>query len=117
MFINTLFQGGDMERRKQKRYTKRCEVTFAINGTTYRGISSNLSLSGLFLKTRNPLVADIPLDLVVHFPDGSTSQLKGITKWASRNAVEKIKNGMGIEIIEYDPNYSGYVNSMESNDS
>ena len=105
-----------MERRKQKRFIKRCEVTVTINGTTYRGISSNLSLSGLFLRTRKPLVADTLLELIVHFPDGSTSKLKGIAQWSLRSQVDLGKNGMGIEIIEKDSIYSDYVTSIGSHD-
>ena len=100
-----------MEKRQQKRYTSRCEIEFSMNGTTYRGISSNLSLNGLFIRTRRPFTADTVIDLMVHFPNGSTSKLKGITRRAIRNPLDN-QNGMGIELIEKDSNYFDFVNSI-----
>jgi hypothetical protein len=50
---------------------------------------------------------------MVHFPNGSTSKLKGITRRAIRNPLDN-QNGMGIEIIEKDSNYFDFVNSIVS---
>ena len=102
-----------MEKRQHKRYTSRCEIEFSMNGTTYRGISSNLSQNGLFIRTRKPFTADTIIDLMVHFPNGSTSKLKGITRRAIRNPLDN-QNGMGIELIEKDSNYFDFVNSIVS---
>jgi hypothetical protein len=41
-----------MEKRQRKRFIKRCEVEFVANETTYRGISSNFSISGFFIKDK-----------------------------------------------------------------
>ncbi len=103
-----------MEKRQHKRYISRCEIEFSMNGTNYRGISSNLSLNGLFIKTRNPFPADEVINIIVHFPNGTTSKLKGITRRAVRNTVHNQKNGMGIEIIEKDSHYSEFINSIVS---
>ena len=102
-----------MEKRQHKRYTSRCEIEFSMDGTTYRGISSNLSLNGLFIRTRRPFAADTVIELMVHFPNGSTSKLKGITRRAIRNPLDN-QNGMGIEIIEKNSNYFDFINSMVS---
>ena len=106
-----------MEKRQHKRYTSRCEIEFSMNGTTYRGISSNLSLNGLFIRTRKPFAADTVINLTLYFPNGSTSKIKGITKHAMRNPAHNKKNGMGIEIIEKDSNYFDFVNSIVSHTS
>jgi hypothetical protein len=84
-----------------------------MDGATYRGISINLSLSGLFIRTRKPFTADTVIDLMVHFPNGSTSKLKGITRRAIRNPLDN-QNGMGIELIEKDSNYLDFINSIVS---
>ena len=102
-----------MEKRQHKRYTSRCEIEFSMDGATYRGISSNLSLSGLFIRTRKPFTADTVIDLMIHFPNGSTSKLKGITRRAIRNPLDN-QNGMGIELIEKDSNYLDFINSIVS---
>ena len=103
-----------MERRQHKRYTSRCEIEFSKNGTTYRGISSNFSMNGLFIRTRNPFAADTEINLIVHFSNGSTAKLKGITRQALRKPSYTQKNGMGIEIIEKDSNYFDFINSIVS---
>jgi hypothetical protein len=103
-----------LEKRQHKRCTSRCEIEFSMNGYTYRGISSNLSLNGLFIRTRKPFTADTVISLIVYFPNGSTSKLKGITKHAVRNLAHNQINGMGIEIIEKDSNYFDFINSIVS---
>jgi hypothetical protein len=101
-----------LEKRQHKRYTSRCEIEFSMDGTTYRGISSNLSLNGLFIRTRNPFTVDTVINLIAHLPNGSTSKLKGITRRAMRNPVLNQQNGMAVEIIEKDSNYFDFVNSV-----
>jgi hypothetical protein len=103
------------EQRRHKRYMKRCEIEFSTNGTTYRGISSNFSLSGLFIKTSKPFAEDTTIELIVHLPNGLISHLKGIVRRALRNPVNVQKNGMGIELIEKDSNYSDFINSIGTN--
>lgn len=103
-----------MDKRQHKRYTSRCEIEFSMNGTTYRGISGNLSLNGLFIRTRRPFAEDTVINLIVHFPNGSTSKLKGITRRAMRNPVNNQQNAMGIEIIEKDSHYLDYIHSIVS---
>jgi len=105
-----------MEKRRHKRYIKRCEVEFSTNGTMCRGISSNLSLNGLFIKTSKPFQTDTEVTIIVHLPDGATSQLKGVVKRAVRNPVLNTKNGMGIEIIEKDFHYSVFIESISAMD-
>jgi len=100
-----------LEKRQHKRYTSRCEIEFSMNGTTYRGISSNLSLNGLFIRTRRPFTADTVIDIIAHLPNGS-SKLKGITRRAVRNPVHHQQNGMGIEIIEKDETFRDFVKSI-----
>jgi hypothetical protein len=103
-----------LEKRQHKRYTSRCEIEFSVNGTAHRGISSNLSLNGLFIRTRNPFSTDTVINLIAHLPNGSTSKLKGVTRRAMRNPLHNQQNGMGIEIIEKDSHYVDFVNSIVS---
>jgi len=44
-----------INRRKHKRYIRRCEIEFVSDGVTYRGIASDFSLNGLFIRTNHPL--------------------------------------------------------------
>ena len=91
---------------------KRCEIEFTKNGTAFRGISSNFSLSGLFIKTSKPIAEDTLIELIVHLPNGLTSELKGIVRRAFRSHVSTQKNGMGIELTERDSNYLDFLSSL-----
>jgi len=102
--------------RKHKRFIKRCDLEFALNGQTYRGISKDFSLDGLFIMTDDTLSPDSIIDIVVHLPNGLTSRLRGkvrrVLKTTNKGTlITTFKNGMGVEIIEKDTNYSCFVSS------
>ena len=107
-------------RRLQKRFIKRCEVEFVVDGTTYRGISSDFSLNGLFIRTGFPLAPNTSLDVTIYLPDGSLSRLKVRVARSWRSATGRVmgtplkggKNGMGVEILEKDANYLHLIRSL-----
>ena len=108
------------ERRRQKRFVKRCTIEFTLDGETYRGICRNLSLDGLFIKTRRPFALERTIKILLHLPDGSTSTLTGRVTRAIREPYSLIferagipsKDGMGIQLIEKDTNYLNFVGSL-----
>jgi len=110
------------EKRQQKRFIERCKVEFTVNDKTYRGLSSNFSLNGLFIRTKQLFQTEIFLDIIIHFPNDLTSRLKGKVARVSKNALcgetETAKgydgNGMGIEIIEKDSLYLHFIRSFLS---
>ena len=107
------------EKRRQKRLVKRCTTEFTSDGQTYTGICKNLSIDGLFIKTRKPLGPEKIIEMIVHLPDGSTSKLTGRVTRATREryslALERAgipsKDGMGIQLMEKDANYLNFVTS------
>ncbi len=107
-------------RRKDKRFLRRCEVEFTSNETTYRGISSNFSLNGLFIRADRPFIQDTMLDIVIHLPDDSTSKIKGRVRWTSKiltakilgSSIATLRNGMGIELMEKDAGYLHFIESL-----
>ena len=109
-----------INRRKHKRYIRRCEVEFVAEGVTYRGIASDFSLNGLFIRTNYPLTPDTALDVKLHLPGGSTSQLtiRVIRSWrtvAGRvigSPIKTFKNGMGVEITQKDINFLHFIRSI-----
>jgi hypothetical protein len=113
-------KGAGHERRKQKRFGKRCTIEFSSEGQNYTGICRNLSLDGLFIKTRKPLSLDKMVEMKVHLPDGSTSKLTGRVARATREPYSLIleqagipsKDGMGIQLTEKDANYLNFVTSL-----
>ena len=110
------------EKRRQKRYAKRLAIEFVSDGQTYRGICRNLSLDGLFIKTRKPLPPERIINILVHLPDGSISKLTGKVTRAIRDPHGLIfaaagippKDGMGIQLLEKDANYLSFVGSLLS---
>ena len=110
----------DHERRRQKRFVKRCTIEFTSDGQTYRGLCRNLSLDGLFIKTRKPLGLEKLIDMIVYLPDGSTSKLTGRVTRATREPYSLIleragipsKDGIAIQLIEKDTNYLKFLESL-----
>ena len=108
------------ERRKGRRFIKRLETEFSAGETTYRGISSNLSIDGLCLRTNYPFPVGTVLKIVIHMADGSMVRVKGRVVWAFRKhggnvlggSVRALMNGMGIEIIERDDDFIHMVSSF-----
>lgn len=108
------------ERRSQRRFGKRCTIEFSSEGRNFTGICRNLSLEGLFIKTRKPLDLEKIIEMVIHLPDGSTSKLTGRVARATREPYSLIleqagipsKDGMGIQLIEKDANYLNFVTSL-----
>jgi hypothetical protein len=110
----------DGHRRRFKRYTRRCEAEFTAGDITGRGIASDFSFSGLFLKTNHPVPPDTLISITVHLPGGTTSHLRGTVKRSMKTAigrvmglpVKSLKNGMGLELTEKDTPYLDFIRSL-----
>ena len=104
------------EKRRAERYKGRFKIEYALGDQTYRGISSDLSLNGIFIRTRNPLEMGTLITIVLHLPGGLTATLKGkvarVLVMHDGTSAVSIRNGMGIEIIEKDYNYLRTVMSL-----
>ena len=108
------------ERRSQQRFQKRCAVDFTADGEKYTGICRNLSLDGLFIKTRKPLSLAKIVEMILHLPDGTVARLTGFVARATREPHSRIleqagilsKDGMGIRLVEKDANYLNFVTSL-----
>lgn len=102
-----------IRKKRPTRIIKRLETEFSSAGCiTYRGISSNISGRGIFVRTSRPFAPDAPVDLTIRLPDHSLAKLKGKVRWATRGGRQSEKNGMGIEIIERDQNFVDFVNTL-----
>lgn len=98
--------------RRHTRFIKRLEVECSANGESSRGISSNFSLVGLFMRTNRPFAPGSLVDLLIHLPDGTMAKAKGLVKMAQKTPLASLKNGMGIELIEKDSNYVTFIRSL-----
>ena len=105
-----------MPKRLCQRFTKRLEVTFSSGGLKYRGISSDLSAGGLFIRTQNGLTPGSLIDIELYLPEGKAGLLKGIVRRTVKTPLTMLKNGMGIELIERDPNYLEFLKNFDIHD-
>ena len=101
-----------MRKRRHKRIIKRLETEFSANGLAFQGVSSDLSRSGVFVRTNKPFPADTLVDLTIHLPGNIVSRLKGSVRRSIKTGQTTIKNGMGMEIIELDQNYVNFLNDI-----
>lgn len=97
--------------QRSHRFTKRLEVKFSSGGDTYKGILSNLSHDGLFIRTNRGFASGTTIDIELVLPDGTISFLKGIVRWVEKTHLA-IKNGMGIELIEKDTAFINFIKSF-----
>ncbi len=112
--------GNSKDKRRFRRFTRRCEVEFTVGNISNRGIASDFSISGLFLRTNHPFADDTVLDIIVHLPDKSVSSLQGKVKRAMKTSLGRVmgtpakeyKNGMGIELIKKDVHYLNFIRSL-----
>lgn len=98
--------------QRYPRFTKRLEATFRSGGLSYRGILSNISENGLFIRTNRGFAPGTTLDIDVVMPDNTVVALKGIVKRTIKTPITTMKNGMGIELIGKDTAYLNFVRSF-----
>jgi hypothetical protein len=98
--------------QRHPRFTKRLEATFSSGILSYRGILSNLSANGLFIRTNRGFAPGTTIDIELMMPDHKVSILKGIVRRTIKTPMSSIKNGMGVELIEKDETYINFIKSF-----
>jgi len=101
-----------MERRRHPRFTRRLETKISIGHTSFLSISSDLSESGLFIRTNRGCNVDTPIDIELSLPGNRVSFLKGIVRRTIRTPFLTMRNGMGIEIMGKDERFTNFVKSI-----
>ena len=113
--------GRPLDYKRTRRYTKRLEATFSSGDYSFRGILSNISESGLFIRTNRGFAPGTVVEIEVMMPDNTISRLKGVVRRTIKTPLTSMKNGMGIELTESDAGYNRFVHSVisekESGDS
>jgi hypothetical protein len=102
-------------RRGNERFIRRLETEFTSDDKNYRGITSDLSINGLFIRTNHAFTPDTLIDIVIHLPDTADVKLKGRVIRSLKTPVVSLKNGMGIEILENNPLYISFVKTVIPN--
>ncbi|MEJ2184012.1 MAG: PilZ domain-containing protein [Nitrospirota bacterium] len=109
-------------KRKHKRYTRRLKVDFMADGSALKGISSDFSMEGLFIRSSRVFPVGTFLDMTIHLPDGKTAGVKGVVARSQKRFVGKMmgapvdrsvkKDGMGVVIVEKDVAYLRFLSGI-----
>ncbi len=104
-----------MSKREAKRYVRRFEAEFEGGGLSGRGLTSDISRKGVFIRTQKALAPGTPVTVKLHLSDGRISIVKGIVRRAIKVPIyaSEIKNGMGIEIKEMDDLFESLLTEFE----
>ncbi|HXX82112.1 MAG TPA: PilZ domain-containing protein [Thermodesulfovibrionales bacterium] len=105
-FVLIVLRSRGKDRRISNRFEVNCEVEFTANGIHYRGMTQDLSLNGLSIKTEHQLGPATMLDIVIGLPGNKTSKLKG-------QVVRTIQGGVGVKIIENNSDYMRYYKHLQ----
>lgn len=98
-----------MSKRRYKRFTRRLEVEFSAGGQTYKGISSNISIGGMFIRTQHAFVRGTKIKIRLFLPDSEVALLEGVVRRAIKTPHYFIKNGMGVEITKTDQVFENFL--------
>lgn len=102
-----------MRKRASHRFTKRLEVTFSSGGSKYRGISSDVSASGIFIRTQHGLTPGSVIDIEIYLPEGKIAHVKGVVKRTVKAPLTMVKNGMGVEFTEKDSSFLEFLGNFD----
>ena len=102
-----------MQKRRSKRKIKRLEIKFVSDGNVYRGITSDISREGLFIRTKKGLPPGTIIELDLFLPSGEIINLQARVKRTVKTMYDAIKNGMGVEIIDIPPKYLEFLQSLQ----
>lgn len=105
------------DKREFERVVRRLEIEFSSGDKTYRGISSDLSERGMFIRTQHGLASGSTLNITIYLPGGRASKVRGIVRKTVKTDMVAVKNGMGIELVETDANYMDFIKTSISPDA
>jgi hypothetical protein len=100
-----------MEKRKHERFNKSLVAQVVANDVRLFVITSDLSKSGLFIRSKRCFAPDTVVDIEIATSDNMVSFLKGIVR-RTADTFGSMNNGMGVEIIEKDVAYSHFLKPL-----
>ena len=108
----------NMEKRSGDRVIKRLEVKFQVNASVENtAITSDLSESGLFVRTNRGINHGDVINLKLNLPNAQELALVGKVVRSMKSVpglVGESKSGIGIHLINPPDSYINYVHSIRS---
>jgi hypothetical protein len=102
--------------QRTPRYTRRLEAVFRSGGFEYRGILSNISENGLFIRTNRGFAPGSILEIELILPDNRVSKIKGVVRRTIKTPTA-VSNGMGVELLEKDSRFLSFMKSVRLSNS
>ena len=96
-------------KRQSERFIRRLETEFSVGENSHRGISSDFSEGGLFIRTNHSYSPGTEIIITVYLPDQKIARLKGIVRRAVKTGSVLVKNGMGLQLTQKDENYDNFI--------
>jgi uncharacterized protein (TIGR02266 family) len=101
-----------VEKRSKNRHIRRLPVQYGKTAYDHEAFSSNLSPTGLFLRTMAAFPSGTRVQVRLTLPDGRALELAGTIMWARKTApqlAESMKSGMGVRLDQSSPAYVVYL--------
>jgi Tfp pilus assembly protein PilZ len=101
-----------LEKRRYPRRTKRLSVRFSDGNKEFTAVTSNVSRTGMFIRTRKPLPHGTSLDIVLEVSSHQKIALSGIVVRAIRTGLSDFKDGMGIQLTTVPQEYLDFIDGL-----
>jgi Tfp pilus assembly protein PilZ len=88
------------EKRLAKRITRRLPIIFSNGKAKMFGTSSNISETGIFIRTRWPFSQGTIVSMILDLNEDQHIPLIGISMWDLKIRASEFKSGMGIKLVD-----------------
>jgi Tfp pilus assembly protein PilZ len=88
-------------------------VIFSDGKVEYTGMSSDFSLTGIFIRTRKALNPGTQLRIVLEVDENRKIELTGIVVRSIKTGIMEFKNGMGIKLTSIPKEYEDFVKALD----
>lgn len=102
------------KRQISKRHTKRLPVVFSNGESEFIGTTSNLSSTGLFIRTRKAFSPGTLLKIVLEVDKDKKINLEGEVVWSLKTGLADFKNGMGVKLKSIPQMYEDLIKTETS---
>ncbi len=99
------------QKRKAQRILVKLEVKYMAHVIKITSATSNISETGMYIRTDRQLPVGSMLDITLELPGSREHHLQGVVKW-NLGPRGKAKSGMGIQLIDPPEEYRDYVRSL-----
>ncbi|MBI4687693.1 MAG: PilZ domain-containing protein [Nitrospirae bacterium] len=86
------------DKREHKRKIRRIPLIFSDGNEQHKALSANLSLEGIFIRTRHALKPGTNLTITLQADDGKDIVMTGVVVRSIKTRLQELRNGMGVKL-------------------